>query len=137
MDDCIFCKMVRKEIAVEMIYEDDAVLAFLDVHPIAPGHALVIPKIHAETLLDMRKENVGPFFESVQHIVGMVQKGLSPEAFTLGFNHGRWAGQAVEHMHFHIIPRWKNDGGKSIHSVVSNPPQEDLQTIGNKIRAAV
>lgn len=136
MDNCIFCKIAKGDIKSEIIYEDDGVLAFLDAQPRAPGHILVIPKKHAETLLDVPKENVGSFFERVQLVLGMVNHALAPDGFTLGINHGKWAGQAVEHLHFHIMPRWKNDGGKSIHSVVDNKPTENLAIIAEKIRSA-
>ena len=135
METCIFCKFIKKEIATECVYEDDVVYAFLDNIPRSPGHTLVIPKIHAENILDMQKENVGPFFERVQIVVGMIKSSLAPDGFTLGINHGKWAGQAVDHVHFHIIPRWQGDGGSSIHSVVSNPPKEDIKTIAERIRA--
>lgn len=134
MENCIFCKIAVKEVLAEVIYEDNEVFAFLDGHPIAPGHTLVIPKIHTETLLDMDAQRVGPYFERVQQVLGMVREGLRPDGFTLGINHGKWAGQAVDHMHFHIIPRWQSDGGKSIHSVVLNTPKEDLEVIAKKIR---
>ena len=136
METCIFCKFIRKEMETEGVYEDDSVYAFLDNAPRSLGHTLVIPKIHAENILDLKKENVGPFFERVQNVVGMIKKSLSPDGFTLGINHGKWAGQAVDHIHFHIIPRWQGDGGSSIHSVVTNPPKEDLKTIAARIRSS-
>ena len=118
------------------LYEDDVAVAFLDATPRAPGHTLVIPKSHRETMLDMPKEDVGPFFEDIQIVLGKVNSALAPDGFTLGINHGKWAGQAVEHLHFHIMPRWRHDGGKSIHSVVDNKPTEELAAIVKKIRNA-
>lgn len=134
MDSCIFCKIINKEIPTEIVYEDDITLAFLDAQPRAPGHTLVVPKAHAENLIEMKPGSVGPFFERVQLVLGKVKRGLEPDAFTLGMNHGKWAGQAVDHLHFHIIPRWRDDGGHSIHSVVINPPTEPLGTIAERIR---
>ncbi|MEK7643095.1 MAG: HIT family protein [Patescibacteria group bacterium] len=134
MDTCIFCKIIKKEIPTEIIYEDDAVFAFLDAQPRSPGHTLVIPKNHTENLLDMQKEAVGPFFERVQAVLNMVKRALDPDGFTLGINHGKWAGQAVDHLHFHIMPRWKDDGGHSIHWVVTNIPDEEPRIIAERIR---
>ncbi len=136
METCIFCRFIRKELETEGVYEDDFVYAFLDNAPRSTGHTLVIPKIHAENILEMPKENIGPFFECVQNVVGMIKNSLLPDGFTLGINHGKWAGQAVDHIHFHIIPRWQGDGGSSIHSVVANPPKEDLKTIAARIRSS-
>ena len=68
-------------------------------------------------------------------IIGMIEKGIKPEGFTLGINHNEAAGQVVPHLHFHIIPRWKNDAGRGIQGVVNNPPQESLEEVAKKIRA--
>ena len=136
MDSCLFCKIAKGEIPADKVYEDDAVFAFLDILPRSLGHTMVIPKTHAETLLDLPPELAGPFFESVQKVVGIVNRAISPDAFTLGMNHGRVSGQEVDHMHFHIIPRWAGDGGHSVQSVVSNIPTEDIKIIAEKIRSA-
>lgn len=137
MDQCLFCKIAKGDIPADKVYEDDAVFAFLDIHPRTLGHTIVIPKTHAETLLDLPRAEVGPFFESVQKIVGMIKRALSPDAFTLGMNHGRVSGQEIDHMHFHIMPRWAGDGGHSVQSVVSNIPQEDIKVIAEKIRKEI
>ena len=134
--NCIFCKIAAGEILSEKVYEDEHAFAFLDIEPRVPGHTMVILKKHAENILEVPQEDIGPYFTAVQRVVGMVKKALSPDGFTLGINHGKVSGQTVDHLHFHIMPRWKDDGGRSIHSVVSNPPKEDLKTIGEKIRNA-
>jgi len=137
MDTCLFCKIAKGEIPSDKVYEDDTVFAFLDVHPRSPGHTMVIPKTHAETLLDLPKDQVGPFFEDVQMLIGVIKKALAPDAFTLGMNHGRVSGQEVDHMHFHIMPRWAGDGGHSVQSLVTHTPKEDTKTIAEKIRSAL
>ena len=137
MDHCIFCKIAKGEIPSDKVYEDDVVFAFLDIHPRSPGHTMVIPKTHAETMLDLPSEQIGLFFQDVQMLVSIIKKALAPDAFTLGMNHGRVSGQEVDHMHFHIMPRWQGDGGHSIQSVVSNTPKEDVKTIAEKIRKAL
>lgn len=136
MQDCIFCKIIRGEIPCEKVYEDEQVLAFLDIQPRAPGHTMVIPKIHAEFFEDLPKELVGPFFSKCQDVLVMIKKSLTPDGFTLGMNHGKVSGQEVPHIHFHIMPRWLGDGGHSLQSVVSNKPTEDIKTIAEKIRSA-
>jgi histidine triad (HIT) family protein len=136
MDNCIFCKIVKGEIASEKIFEDDTVLAFLDVMPKSPGHTMVVPKIHAEFFEDVPKDDVGHFFSVAQDMVTLIKKALTPDGFTLGMNHGKVSGQEVPHVHFHIMPRWIGDGGHSIQSVVSNKPAQDIKTIAEKIRQA-
>jgi len=131
--DCIFCKIAQKEINAYTIFEDSSVIAFLDIHPLALGHTVVIPKIHAENIIDLPIELVNPIFLGVRHITKMIQDTLHPDGFTIGINHGKWAGQDMDHLHIHIIPRWKDDKGKSLHSIVQNPPKESLTETKNRI----
>ena len=132
--DCLFCKIIAKKIPAEVMYEDAYALGFLDVHPRAPGHTMIIPKAHAENILDLPEAEVAPLFSAVRHMTNVLQKVFQPDGFTIGINHGKASGQAVEHLHIHIIPRWHTDQGNSIHSVVNNPPQESLAAIAQKIR---
>jgi len=132
--NCLFCKIIKKEIPAEIIYEDEKTLAVLDIAPRAPGHAMVLPKTHCETILDLPENEINPLFSSVKKVTRLIQKSLKPEGFTIGINHGKISGQAINHLHIHIIPRFKNDGGSSVHSVVNNPPKESLKEIKNKIK---
>src|SRR3989344_5310822 len=118
--DCLFCRIARHEIPSEVVYEDASALAFLDIHPVAPGHAVVIPKAHAETILDAPDEALGPLFTAVKRTTEMIGRTLAPRGFTIGINHGRAGGQTVDHVHVHIIPRREGDGGASIHAAVHN-----------------
>ncbi len=127
--DCLFCKIVNKSISAEIVYEDIDTLAVLDVHPKAPGHTMILPKVHADNLLDLPNEKVGPVFLAMKKVTEIIKKSLKPDAFTIGINNGKYSGQAVDHLHIHIIPRWRGDNGKSIHSVVDNPPKESLAEI--------
>ncbi|OGG43694.1 hypothetical protein A3G50_00820 [Candidatus Jorgensenbacteria bacterium RIFCSPLOWO2_12_FULL_42_11] len=132
--DCLFCKIIKKEIPAEIIYEDDRSLAILDINPRAPGHAMVMPKIHSQTILDLPENKLGLLFEAVKKVAGLIQKGLKPEGFTIGINQGRISGQVIDHLHVHVIPRFEGDGGASVHSVVNNPPKESLKDIADKIK---
>ncbi len=136
MTDCIFCKIAKKEIPAEVIYEDKEALAFLDVNPLAPGHTLVIPKEHADGIAALPERSVGPIFLTVRKITDMLQNTLLPEGFTIGINQGPASRGALEHLHIHVIPRWHADDGGSLHSVVNNPPKESLQEIREKISKA-
>ncbi|MEK7624709.1 MAG: HIT family protein [Patescibacteria group bacterium] len=131
--ECLFCKIVKKEIPAEIIYEDDRNLAILDTAPRAPGHTMVMSKIHSQTILDLPDDRLGFLFEAVKKVIKFIQEGLKPEGFTIGINHGKISGQAIDHLHVHIIPRFKDDGGSSIHSVVNNPPKESLAEIKSKL----
>lgn len=132
--DCLFCKIANKEISANIIYEDDDSVAILDVHPKAPGHTMVIPKIHSENILDLPDDKIEGVFKAVKNATALLKKALLPDGFTIGINHGKVSGQAIDHLHIHIIPRWRGDGGGSIHSVIDNAPAEPLEKIAAKIR---
>lgn len=131
--DCIFCKIANGEIPADIVDESEDAVAVLDIHPKAPGHVMVLPKVHAETILDLPDEKVKGVFLLVKQVTEKLKKAFSPDGFTLGINHGKNAGQAIDHLHIHIIPRFKGDGGGSIHTVVENPPKESIEEIKKKI----
>ena len=108
-DDCLFCKMVAGQIPVTKIYEDRTVLVFLDIGPISDGHALVIPKQHFEKLHDCPAEILGQVFSRLGEIAGAVAAAMDSDGYNLLCNNGRAAGQLIEHLHFHIIPRNTGD----------------------------
>ncbi len=134
MNECLFCRIVGKEISAYLIYEDEMALAFLDIHPKAPGHAVVVPKVHAERLSNLAEEYVAPLFLAVQRVTQAVRERLHADGCTIGINEGRAGGQAVEHLHVHVLPRFEGDGGGSIHSVVENPPKESLEALQEKLQ---
>jgi histidine triad (HIT) family protein len=129
--DCIFCKIAAKEIGSEMIYEDEHVVAFLDIHPMTPGHTVVIPKVHAENIIGLPESEVAPLFEAVKKITALLQGKLNPRGFTIGINHG--TDQGVDHIHVHVVPRYVGDGGGSIHSIVKYSLGEPLSAIRDRI----
>jgi histidine triad (HIT) family protein len=109
-DDCIFCKMVAGQIPVTKIYEDEVVLSFLDIGPISDGHTLVIPKQHFGKLHECPAELLGKIFSRIGRIAGAVMAAMNSDGYNLLCNNGRAAGQLVEHLHFHIVPRNVGDG---------------------------
>jgi histidine triad (HIT) family protein len=135
MPDCLFCKIALHEIPSKTVYECPEAIAFLDIHPLAPGHTVVIPKIHASTVTKLNTNVIGPFFLCVKQVTHMIDMALKPDGYNIGWNHGEAGGQAVGHLHVHVIPRWKGDGGGSMHSIVHNPPTEDLDKIYEKLKA--
>ena len=131
--DCIFCKIVAREITAKVIYENDEALGILDVHPIARGHTMIIPKIHVSSIFDLPDDRIGSVFQGVKKAAELLDKKLAPEGFTYGINQGEASGQTVSHLHIHIVPRWSSDGGMTFHKIVNNPPQESLDDIFFKI----
>ncbi len=136
MDDCIFCRIAKKEIEAYIIKESDKFLAFLDIHPHSPGHSLVISKEHFVNLLELPDNYGNEFLQVVKEVSTLLGKAFETDSLTIGINNGVLAGQAVLHLHLHLIPRFKNDGGGSIHSVVFNKPKESLEEIYLKIKNA-
>lgn len=134
MKDCIFCKIVKGEIDSEKVHETENVFCFLDANPRSMGHTLVIPKKHFNGLSDLDEDLIAELFTVVKKVEEILESSINPDAFTIGINEGKEAGQEIPHLHVNIIPRFKDDGGKSIHAVVKNPPEEDISEIGKRIR---
>ena len=110
VDNCIFCKIIAGQIPATKIYEDEFVLSFLDIGPISDGHTLVIPKQHFERLHDCPSELLGQIGSRLGKIAKAVALAMNAEGYNVLCNTGRAAGQLVEHLHFHIIPRNAGDG---------------------------
>ena len=107
---CIFCRIINGEIPSTRIYEDDAVLAFLDISPVAAGHSLVVPKMHCATLCDLPAELGGPIMGVLSCVGKAVMAATGAEGFNCMQNNFSAAGQVVFHVHWHIIPRFVGDG---------------------------
>ncbi len=112
MSDCIFCKIINKEIPSYKVYEDDNVLAFLDIAPVNPGHTLVIPKKHYVNLEEISNEELAELMKVVKKIGKALKKGLGVSGYNVMENNDPVAGQIIPHIHFHVIPRQKDDGLK-------------------------
>ena len=108
--DCIFCKIIRGEIPSFKLYEDALTFAFMDINPLNEGHALVIPKYHAENIHSMPDEWFGPTMSTVRCIATAVDKVVQPEGINLLQANGPGAKQSVFHFHMHVIPRYADDG---------------------------
>jgi histidine triad (HIT) family protein len=133
---CIFCRIVAGEIPGKVIWEDVHTFAFLDIHPLADGHVMVIPKGHWQHLEEMPDDAVAALFRGVAHVAAVVRVALGVDATTIGINNGRDAGQVVPHVHVHVVPRRDDDGGGSIHSIVHSASGRDLDDVAAALRAA-
>jgi len=129
MSECIFCKIIKGEIPNYTIYENDFVLAFLDIHPHALGHTVVIPKKHIENLAEINEEDFKSLMAGIRQTVIILKEKLNPMGFNVGLNDGLTAGQVIAHMHWHIFPRFKDDGGGSMHSIINNKGKLEVEEI--------
>jgi diadenosine tetraphosphate (Ap4A) HIT family hydrolase len=110
MDDCIFCSIIRREAQASVVYEDDEVLAFMDIFPVNPGHTLVIPKGHYPSLRDLPPAIGGRIFQVAMQIERAIRNSDIPDEGTnLLLADGAVAGQEVFHLHLHVIPRLSGD----------------------------
>lgn len=107
---CKFCQIVQKEIESCIVHEDDVSFAFLDHRPLFPGHTLLVPKTHYETLLDLPAERVADFFINAQMLTRAIEEALQAEGSFVAINNK--VSQSVPHLHVHIVPRRKGDGLK-------------------------
>ncbi len=109
MADCIFCKIVNKEIPSDIFYEDDEVLAFMDIRPVVRGHALVLPRKHSEDFVSTDEKTLKELMPRVRKIAEALMKAVNASGINITTNNGASSGQAVFHLHFHLIPRKGGD----------------------------
>ncbi len=126
---CLFCKIINKEIPNYTVYENDYVLAFLDVHPCVKGHTVVVPKKHFASLLEMSREEWQNTMDGVREAMNKAQKVLNPDGMNIAINERPAGGQVVPHLHWHIFPRWEGDGGGSAHSIVRSKEEIDVVSL--------
>ncbi len=110
--DCIFCKIIEGGLPSYRIYEDNDVVAFLDIFPVHPGHVLVVPKSHYTDIFDTPENEMRALIAAARKIAPAVMKATRADAINIGMNNRQAAGQVVMHAHMHVIPRFKDDGLK-------------------------
>jgi|LAHU01.1.fsa_nt_gb histidine triad (HIT) family protein len=110
VNNCIFCKIVKKEIPATIVYEDEHTLAFMDIGPIVKGHVLVIPKTHYDPLTETPDEIVAQLHTVAKRVAQAQIDGLGADGVNIMQNNGAAAGQEVPHIHVHVIPRFADDG---------------------------
>lgn len=132
MTDCIFCKIVAGEIPSAKVYEDDKVLAFLDISQVTPGHTLIIPKEHVKDIFDYESAHAGEVFARVPKIARAIQKAFPDcQGINIMLNNGALAYQSVFHSHIHLLPRYSEDDDFAI-KFVSNQGKDDMQTLSER-----
>jgi histidine triad (HIT) family protein len=109
-ENCVFCKIVAWETPSQRVHDDDEYIAFLDINPINFGHILIIPREHYANMDDAPEETVAAMMKLAKKIGPAAVKAMGADAYNIGINNGRAAGQLVDHVHLHVIPRTEGDG---------------------------
>jgi len=136
-NDCVICKLVAGEQEVSVIHQDNVCVAFMDIQPINPGHALVVPRRHAPALADLDEEDGAQMFRVAQHLAAALRRcGVKCEGINFFLADGVAAGQEVFHVHLHVIPRYSGDGfGLNLPpDYQDRPDREELNDIAQRIK---
>ncbi|MBL7114636.1 MAG: HIT family protein [Kiritimatiellae bacterium] len=136
-NDCIFCNILAGGIPAATILENDDILAFLDIGPIVKGHTLVIPKQHVETIHEISTEQLNAVMIGVQQVAAALVKALGAEGVNITQANGAVAGQVVPHLHFHVIPRYADDGHHWNWNAKSYDSPEEMGSVKERIIASM
>ena len=135
VESCLFCRIIAGTTPAHVVHEAGGAVAFLDGFPAARPHVLVVPRIHAPTLLDLDDAAVDELFRTVKVVQRKVQSAFQPMGFNVGWNHGQAAGQHVFHLHVHILPRYA-DGGRGVQLLGTGGDRSELAALAAALRAA-
>jgi len=133
--NCIFCKIIKREIPAKIIAETEKSLAFIDAFPLTEGHSLVIPKNHYEKVQDISAEDNADLFETVRKVISKVDK--ISNATLLAVHNGKESGQEIPHVHVHLIPRSAEDSAGPVHSMFKDRPklsESEINQIHEKLK---
>jgi histidine triad (HIT) family protein len=135
VEDCIFCKIVKKEIPSKVVFENEKSLAFLDIFPINDGHTVVIPKNHYKNIEDIPEDELTELFKVIKNIAILIHKQLKIAGYNILQNNFEAAGQIIMHFHVHIIPRNKTDEKFKLKIPRNQASEEDLDKMLNLLKA--
>tara|TARA_B100000029_G_C17276599_1_gene851870 strand:- start:233 stop:652 length:420 start_codon:yes stop_codon:yes gene_type:complete len=133
--DCIFCKIVSREIPVKILVETELCIGFLDAFPLAKGHTLIIPKNHYEKIQDLPVDVNNEIFSTMHMLISKVDSLTG--ATLVAVHNGKDSGQEIPHVHIHLIPRSKNDSAGAVHSMFSDTPElseSEIDDLCSKLR---
>ena len=134
--DCLFCRIAAGAEPAEVVLDEPAALAFLDVRPVFPGHVLLVPRDHHETLADLPADLVGPLFTTAQRLARAVEAGMEADGTFVAMNNR--VSQSVAHFHVHVVPRRRKDGLRGFfwpRTKYANPAE--AADVGDRIRKAL
>lgn len=134
MSDCVFCKIVAKQIPATVVHEDADTLAFMDIGQVNPGHVLVACKAHVENVYGLQDAQAAAVFRAAVKVARAVRAAFNPPGLSIYQANGKPAGQTVFHFHLHVLPRHDADGMQLVWPV-KNPPREKLEEYAAQIHA--
>jgi len=136
MSDCVFCRIVARQIPATVVHEDEHTLAFMDLGQVNPGHVLVALKAHAENLYALDDAQAGAVLRAAARVARAIRDAFAPQGLSVYQANGKAAGQTVFHYHVHLVPRHEGDG-MALTWPVKNPPREKLEDYAAKIKASL
>ena len=136
MSDCVFCRIVARQIPATVVHEDEHTLAFMDLGQVNPGHVLVAVKAHAENLFALNDAQAGAVLRAAARVARAIRDAFAAQGLSVYQATGSAAGQTVFHFHVHLVPRHEGDG-MALTWPVKNPPREKLEDYAAKIRASL
>ena len=132
---CLFCRIVAGSTPAHLVHQSARAVAFLDAFPAARPHVLVVPRLHAPTLLELDDDAVGELFRIVKLVQRKIVSAFQPLGFNVGWTHGRAAGQHVDHVHVHVLPRYEA-GGRGVQALGSGGDPDQLGALAEMLRSA-
>jgi histidine triad (HIT) family protein len=136
MSECVFCRIVARQIPASVVDEDEQTLAFMDLGQVNPGHVLVAVKRHAPDIYALDARQAAALFEAAARVARGIRGAFAPPGLSVYQANGKAAGQTVFHLHLHLVPRYEGDG-MNLSWPVKNPPRERLEEHAARIRAAL
>ena len=136
MSDCVFCKIVARQIPATVVHEDEQVLAFMDLGQVNPGHVLVTLKTHVENVFALEAKHASAISVAAARIARAIRDAFAPHGLSVYQANGKAAGQTVFHYHVHLVPRYEGDG-MALSWPVKNPPRAKLEEYAVKIRSSL
>lgn len=134
--DCIFCKIIAGDIPSFKVYEDAATVAFMDINPVHPGHALVVTKEHAEDVFTVSDEAIAAAAKTARRVARAVREAVQPDGMNLLQCNGRAAAQSVLHFHMHVLPR-ANDDGAPLNWDLNPGDMGEIAALAERIRERI
>lgn len=134
MSNCVFCRIVARQIPATVVHEDEHTLAFMDLGQVNPGHVLVAVKAHVENLFGLEADQASAVSRTMLRVAQAIRDAFAPHGLSVYQANGKAAGQTVLHYHVHLVPRYDGDG-MAFTWPVKNPPREQLEEYAGKIRS--
>lgn len=131
---CVFCDILNKNAPAAFVHRDESVAAIMDIHPINPGHVLVMPRRHYHHILEMSTEAVAELYSTVHRVAAAVHKAIQADGLNVGQNNGASAAQIVPHVHVHVVPRFYGDSSDGRWPRRKEASMKELQTVADRIQ---